>query len=203
MTSQQLNEQMRQQPDDELLARIRNRAEGWQYALSLLLRRHRGDLLGFCHARLGNRQDAEDAVQETIIRAYRGLPGFKGDSSFRTWIHAIAANQCHTLALRRSRHIMADYLHELIQLHEEALKNGSAIAHTDRIEQQVHEILEEIPEPNRDVLMLRFFRDLSLDEIAHTLGISLSATKMRLYRAQEQFAVRYQAGHEPLAIGSS
>lgn len=198
MSAQLREPQLQRESDDELLGRIRNRTAGWQSALSLLLHRYRGELLGYCHARLGNRHDAEDAIQETIIRAYRGLPGFKGDASFRTWIHSIAENQCRTLSVRRARHVMADHLRELVQLHETMRNQSSGI--TKQAEQRVHQVLEDIAPPYRDVLFLRFYRDLSLDEIARTLGISLSAAKMRLYRALDQFAAGYELATQSRSV---
>jgi RNA polymerase sigma-70 factor, ECF subfamily len=69
------------------------------------LERHRGELTAFCVARLGSRSEAEDAVQETMIRAWRGHERFRGQSSLRTWLYCIAANVCVDLSrspLRRA-----------------------------------------------------------------------------------------------------
>ncbi len=177
-----------QQGDDELVAIIQHRESGWQRALSVLLLRHHEGLLWHCQSRLGNKQDAEDAVQESILRAHRGMAGFKGDAAFRTWLHAIAEHQCNTLAVRRGRHLLADHLRERIVLHERLrLRQAPAVEHRQR----VHETLAGLPQASRDVLMLRFFNELSIEQIAHTLGIGLSAAKMRLYRALEQFAAEY------------
>ncbi len=174
--------------DASLVKLIHERAPAWQLALSVLLKRHHQALTNFCQNRLNNRQDAEDAVQETILRAYRSLHGFKGDAAFRTWLYAIAENQCRTLAVRRQRHVLSDHLRDMLAL-QKSLPQGEA---TRAVANQVSSTLKGMPEKSRDVLMLRFFRDLSIEQIAHTLGIGLSAAKMRLYRAQHQFAAEYQ-----------
>lgn len=156
---------------------------------SELARRHRPDLVRRCRARLGNTADAEEAVQESLLRAYRGLLRFRRDACVRTWLFAIADNQCNTLHVRRSRSALSDHLRALIALHEESYR---IFGHEGAFEQSsvVREVLAELPSPSRDVLMLRFYRDLSLEDIAVTLGIGLSAAKMRLYRAMAQFKAK-------------
>jgi len=183
--------------DAELVARIRSRGKGWERVFPVLIRRHHADLMQRCRARLSNVHDAEDAVQETVLRAYRALSGFKGESSFRTWLCTIADNQCNTLARQRMRFVLSDHLRELIAMADEGRQtDGSADEETTK---QVREILSRLPAPAREVLMLRFFRELSIEEIARTLGIGLSAAKMRLYRALEQFTDRYPEEHGTLA----
>ncbi len=156
---------------------------------SELARRHRPDLVRRCRARLGNMADAEEAVQESLLRAYRGLLRFRRDACLRTWLFAIADNQCNTLHARRSRSVLSDHLRASIALHEESYRN---LGHEGDFEQSsvVREVLAELPSPSRDVLMLRFYRDLSLEDIAVTLGVGLSAAKMRLYRAMSQFKAK-------------
>ncbi len=157
---------------------------------SELARRHRPDLLRRCRARLGNTADAEEAVQESLLRAYRGLLRFRRDACLRTWLFAIVDNQCNTLYVRRARSMLSDHLRALITLHEEPPRDPG----DEEVPEQhslVHEALAKLPNPSRDVLMLRFYRDLSLEEIAVTLGIGLSAAKMRLYRAMAEFKVKY------------
>jgi len=182
-------QQLLQRDDAGLIDWVRQRNPGWHAAASILLNRHRADVLRRCYHWLGNQQDAEDAVQESLLRAYRALPGFKGEASFRTWLFTIADNNCHRLAARRSRHVMSDHLRGIMELQEELRQHPHApdnpLAETARV------VLDRLPAPAREILVLRFFQDFSLEEIAQTLGIGLSATKMRLYRSLEQFKHRY------------
>ncbi len=80
-----------------------------------------------------------------MLRAYRGLSGFKGDASFRTWIRAIAENQCHTLAMRRKRHVLEDHVRELAYLHEAVVRPHSPPS--DTATQRVHKTFERIDGP--------------------------------------------------------
>ena len=89
--------------DKRLVARAQTGDAAARLAFAVLIERHHGPLLQRCRARLGNRQDAEDAVQETMLRAFRGLPGFRGEANVRTWLTAIADNQCASMAQRRAR----------------------------------------------------------------------------------------------------
>ena len=79
--------------EDTLLKRVRAGGTGWQYACSALLERHRGTLYRRCLQRLGNIQDAEDALQETMLRALLGIRAFEGRSGLCTWLFTIADNE--------------------------------------------------------------------------------------------------------------
>ncbi len=172
--------------DEQLVALFQARGAAAADAYGVLIHRHQPQLLRRCRVRLGNTSDAEEAVQETLLRVFRGLLRFRGDAAFRTWLFSVADNQCNTLHQRRSRQVMSEHVRALIVLHEamsyDTAGDGDAVA----IE-QVHELLSDLPSHAYDVLMLRFYGDLSLEDIAKTLGIGLSATKMRLYRALAQF----------------
>jgi len=175
--------------DQELLTRITTLQAGWRDLLSSLLQRHHRALLSRCYFYLKNQEDAEDAAQETELRVFRGIKNFRGESSFRTWMFSIADRQCYDIAHKRSRHIIDDHLYALIVLHEENLRK---INEPDERQTIVNTVLTRLPEQERDILVLRFYMDHTLQDISITLGLGLSATKMRLYRALDKFAVDLQ-----------
>ena len=182
-----------EQSDEVLLSLILEQSPGWRDLLAILLQRHRQSLLARCFLYLKNRPDAEDAAQETELRVFRAIQKFRQDSSFRTWLFAIADRQCHDLARKRARHVLNDHVRELIEIHEDSLRkvvDNSLDSHL------VSEVLSRIPRRERDILMLRFYVDLSLQDMANYLGIGLSATKMRLYRALELFGVRLEIARQ-------
>jgi RNA polymerase sigma-70 factor (ECF subfamily) len=79
-------------------------------AFERLVERHRGELFAHCYRMLGSVQDAEDAVQESLLGAWRGLAGFEGRSSLRAWLYRVATNACLRLASRRPRRMLSfDY----------------------------------------------------------------------------------------------
>lgn len=166
--------------DQELLKLVLRQQSSWRDQLSLLLQRHHSALVARCFAYLRNREDAEDAAQETELRAFRAIRNFRQDASFRTWLFAIGERQCHDLARKRARHVLTEHLRSLIEMHEENLANTLQSDETGRA---VSKVFTRLPRRERDVLMLRFYLDLPLQEISAYLGLGLSATKMRLYRA--------------------
>lgn len=176
--------------EEQLLDACKTQSQASAAAYTELVNRHQHALFKRCRTRLGNVADAEDALQETLIRAYRGLPGFRNESSFRTWLFSIADNQCNTLHVRRSRHVLTDHLQSLIELHHQLRAGTISDVNADQIE-QARDTLAQLPGQARDVLTLRFYYDLALEEIASTLGLGLSATKMRLYRAIGLFETRF------------
>lgn len=175
--------------DQALTSSIIKQQVGWRDMLSTLLQRHHRALLTRCYVYLKNREDAEDAAQETELRVFRAIKTFRGESSFRTWLFSIADRQCYDIAHKRSRHIIDDHLFALIEIHDEQVRK---ITKPDEHQTVVNTILTQLPERERDILVLRFYVDLSLQDISITLGLGLSATKMRLYRALEKFAVDLQ-----------
>jgi len=178
--------------DEELVALFQERGKKTAAAYAELVCRHHLDLSRRCHARLGNAADAEEAVQETLLRAFHGLLQYRREACFRTWLFSIGDNQCNTLLVRRSRHVLTDHMRALIELNDELRYNDESVEDVELVK-VVREILAELPCQAGDVLMLRFYRDLSVEDIASTLGIGLSAAKMRLYRAIAQFESRFPA----------
>ena len=166
--------------DQELLKLVLRQQSNWRDQLSLLLQRHHSALVARCYAYLRNREDAEDAAQEAELRAFRAIRNFRQDASFRTWLFAIGERQCHDLARKRARQVLTEHLRSLIVMHEDNLANS---LQADETGQVVSKVFTRLPRRERDVLMLRFYLDLSLQEISAYLGLGLSATKMRLYRA--------------------
>jgi RNA polymerase sigma-70 factor (ECF subfamily) len=178
--------------EQSMISSILAQSPGWRDLLSVLLSRHHESLLIRCHLYLRNRQDAEDAAQETELRVFRAIQSFRMDSSFRTWLFAIADRQCHDLARKRSRHMLGDQIRALIEIHEDSLVPEPGPGETRDL---VSAALTKLPRRERDILMLRFHADLSFQDMAGYLGIGLSATKMRFYRALELFGNRLQREH--------
>jgi RNA polymerase sigma-70 factor (ECF subfamily) len=182
-----MHSEIKQLEDRELLEMILEQQPNWRDLLSILIQRHHNSLQARCYAYLRNRHDAEDAAQETELRAFRAIRNFRRDASFRTWLFAIGARQCHDLARQRARHVLDEHIRSLIEIHEENLARAGR---ADESAAAVNKVLARLPRRERDVLMLRFYLDLPLQEMAGQLGLGLSATKMRLYRALESFSAQ-------------
>ncbi len=147
-------------------------------AYEALMRKYDGLLFSVCLRMLNNRADAEDACQDVMFKVFGTLPKFEGRSSFKTWMMRVATNTCLTLIdkNKRRREGRNRWTEETADEH---------VTYMSTAKYDVTTLLDSVKAEYREVLTLRFVADLSLQEIADTCEISLSAAKMRLYRATE------------------
>ncbi|HXF73177.1 MAG TPA: sigma-70 family RNA polymerase sigma factor [Actinomycetota bacterium] len=181
-----------------------------------LLERHRSELTAYCYRMLGSPFEAEDAVQETFLRAWRGLAGFEGRASLRTWLYRIATNVCFDLLRGRERRALpadlgppgtaADALGE--PLAEDAwvlpapdrllLPEDADPAEVVELRESVRlaflAALQRLPPRQRAVLILREVLGWRAVEVAGLLGTSVAAVNSALQRARAALA----ATREPL-----
>ncbi|TFG65574.1 MAG: sigma-70 family RNA polymerase sigma factor [Gemmatimonadales bacterium] len=173
-------------PDEELVRQCRTQLPYDTTAFGNIVERYESAVLMTCYRILGSLEDAEEVCQDVFMRVFHGLPGFRGDASFRTWIFRIARNTCASrgAGIERRRRLTDVY---------RALESASAVAPagTDSTRDRVQEILSRMAEPDREILGLRYAADLPIQDLADTLDLGLSATKMRLYRAQDRFKAAY------------
>ncbi|MEM8983316.1 MAG: sigma-70 family RNA polymerase sigma factor [Pseudomonadota bacterium] len=174
--------------DAELVRRAQRELPYRTVAYEQLMRRHERLLFGVCYRMLGNRADAEDAAQDVMVKVFNVLGRFEGRSSFKTWLMRVATNTCITQITRnkRRREISEQWLDE---------RGADQVTEISTTAYDVGKLLADVKPANREVLTLRYVADLSLQEIADSLEISLSAAKMRLYRATEELQERL--GDEP------
>jgi RNA polymerase sigma-70 factor (ECF subfamily) len=143
--------------------------------------------------RLGEyRAYADDVVQETWIRCHRFLDSFERGSAFTTWLIRIADNQCNTLIRKQMTYTDQEDVTEQL---EQSIYEEEQLAKAGDIAEPVSDTLEKLPDAMQDILTLRYERNLPLQSISDLLGITLSAAKMRLYRAQTQFEAYYRQSY--------
>jgi len=179
--------------DEQLIELSRQQLPAMAAAFTTLMRRYQSQIQRFCLRYLRQEDDAWEVCQDVFIRVFCHLSRFEGRASFRTWLYRIAHNQCNSLARKRRRysnHLDIDELADLLPAEQDSsLTDGD----NDSVE-LVAKALSELSTTDRDVLRLRYFQDQSLEQLAASQGIGLSAAKMRLYRAQERFNIIYQTG---------
>ena len=136
---------------------------------------------------VGNEQDAADVVQDSYLRAWRALPGFKGDSKLSTWLHAIVVNTSLSALQGRRRHA-TECLSELeaAQLADPRAVDPQRGAEQSELRQELLRAIRRLSASSREVIVLRELRGLSHTQIAKQLGISETASKVRLHRARAQ-----------------
>ncbi len=165
--------------DEQMYTRVR---AGDRAALVILVERYYGPLLKFLARMTGQTQSAEDLVQDTFIRilTFRGNP----PECFRPWIYQIARNlgrdTFRSAAVRRE----TDYLPDEDQGDEqmEDLLDTERLALQTSDRQQVNALLQRLPASQREVIVFRFYQELSLEEIATITGAPLGTIKSRLFR---------------------
>ena len=162
-------------------------------AFSELVKRYEGKVFRLAHHVTQNREDAEDVLQETFLKAYEHLDQFRGDSKFYTWIVRIAVNQA-LMKLRRRKSDNAVSLDETIDTGEDNIVREIAVwdenAEQRYSREEIRGILDSAVqslEPlYRSVFVLRDIEDLSTEETAEALDLSVPAVKSRLLRARLQ-----------------
>jgi RNA polymerase sigma-70 factor (ECF subfamily) len=167
--------------------------EGDTEAFAALVRRYEGKIFRLAQHVTQNREDAEDVLQETFMKAYEHLDQFKGDSKFYTWIVRIAVNQA-LMKLRRRRTDKSVSLDETIDTGEDTVVREIAAWGEDPEQQFSREELGQILDGAidgldpiyRSVFVLRDIDELSTEETAEALGLSVPAVKSRLLRARLQ-----------------
>ena len=164
--------------------------KGDQEAFAALVRLYEKRVLALTRRMCRNPADAEEAAQEAFLAAWQGLPFFRGDASFSTWLYRLASNACVDLLRREGRHQAAagPSLND-----EEApldVADGTPgpqeAAERRELREQIEEGLRALTPEHRQVLLLREMHQLSYDEIAQTLDVDVGTVKSRINRGRKQ-----------------
>jgi RNA polymerase sigma-70 factor (ECF subfamily) len=174
------------EPSDAVLARLA--AGGDDRAFAELVRRHAPRVRALCSATLRNEAEAEDASQESFLKAHRALGRFSGEASFGTWLHRIAVNHCLDLlraaGRRRSESLDALFEADAAVLGSVLSEPSSAQALEDR--DTVQRLLSRLNPEQRLALTLREAEGLSYEEISTAMSCSIDSVKARLKRARAE-----------------
>ncbi len=165
-------------------------------AFDALVNRYESRIFRSALRYLGCQMDAEDVTQDVFVKAYWGLPNFRGNASFKTWIYQILRNECmNRFASRKKTQRIEESVSNFVLTNQQSMNDEeSALILNDQIQHS----LQTLSVQDREIIILRFISDLSLAEIAQTLDVSLSATKMRFYRALQRFEDEYKKNEQPI-----
>lgn len=167
--------------------------EGDAEAYGQLVRRYQGKIFRLAQHITQNREDAEDVLQETFLKAYEHLDQFQGNSKFYTWIVRIAVNQA-LMKLRRRKNDKSVSMDDAIDTGEDTIvreiaawdENPEERLSREEIGGILDSAVESLETPYRSVFVLRDIEELSTEETAEALGLSVPAVKSRLLRARLQ-----------------
>ena len=152
---------------------------GDRSAFDPIVDRYRRQIYNVCFRFTGSHADASDLAQDTFIRAYRGLRGFRGQSALGTWLYRIAVNVCLNRTASnapREESLRPEHLEGAIEPPDRRLLRE------ERAE-RVRAAIARLPNKQRAALILRVYHDLRHDEIARVLGSSVGAVKANFFHA--------------------
>jgi RNA polymerase sigma-70 factor (ECF subfamily) len=177
------------------LTLLQHAARGDEAAFERLMSRHEGAVHRFIRTLTPDTTSAEDALQETFLAAWRGASGFRGEASVRSWLFTIAR---HAAYRQGRRHVGEPGPDDQTPLDELGVQAGWGQDDPERAtaRREEHDAIERalaalMPEDRR-VLVLRDLEQLSGEETAAILGLTLPALKSRLHRARLRFAARFR-----------
>ena len=191
-------------PDEELLRAVRASPEGDLRAFEKLVGLYQKRILADCRYLTHDKSNSEDLAQEVFVKAFFGLRSFEGRSSFRHWLQRIKVHHCLNHVKKRGGKealiIDENAVESFEQLHVPPEADREIESAEDR--KRIDDVLNAMPATLRVPLIMRDMDELSYEEISTSLGVGLSAVKMRIKRARERFR-RLYAGERELAGGQS
>jgi RNA polymerase sigma-70 factor (ECF subfamily) len=184
--------------DHDLVNRFKN---GDPSAFDEMVTRYWDRIYAMVHQLLRNQQDAEEVTQDAFIRAHRGLVNFRGDSAFSTWLYQIATNLARNRYWywwRRKRDksvsfdapISADNDTTLADIIPAEVETPGDITVTSEFVARIGKGMDKLSGKHREILTLRNVKNLSYEEIAEILGISVGTVKSRIARARESLRAK-------------
>jgi RNA polymerase sigma-70 factor (ECF subfamily) len=164
---------------------------GEQKAFDALVCKYRERVMTLSMRYTRNHADAEDAVQNTFLKAYAGLPHFRGDASFYSWLHRIAINSAKTVLSLRTRDASVfrfdngnEEVHETPEVLKE-LDTPEELALTEEIRNAVNSAVEGLGEAQRIAIILRVLKGLSYSQMAAAMSCPVGTVRSRVFRARE------------------
>ena len=153
-------------------------------AFDLLVERHRRSVYQLCYRFVGNHEDASDLSQDVFLRAYRGLRGFRGQSSIATWLYRIGVNVCLNRVSAKTT-TLGKVTEPIADRQFEDSKSESATDRVLRDERaaRVRAAIARLPRTQRATLILRTYNEMSHQEIATVLGSTVGAVKANFFHA--------------------
>jgi RNA polymerase sigma-70 factor (ECF subfamily) len=187
--------------NDQEAALVRLAQQGDADAFSGLLDMYQRPVFNLCYRMLGDPAEAEDAAQETFLRAYRSLNKYDNSRSFATWLLSIAAHYCIDQARRRRMSFVSIDdtpgldVPDLAPLPESALTRRQELA-------RIHAMLDKLGLLDRAAVVMYYWYECSYEEIAEALSLTVSAVKSRLHRARRDMAEHWLSHNDTTPLSA-
>ena len=168
-------------------------AKGDAAAFDCLFLKYQDYVYNICLGVVGNPEDARDCTQETFLKVYKNAKEFRGQSALSTWIYRIAVNQCLGSLRKKPKSPVASLDDENCKELPDTAPPPWVNAERKAEEQEIREIMEGLTPDYKAVLVLRYYQELSYEEMMQVLGWNLAVVKVKLHRARQAFAKQYAA----------
>jgi RNA polymerase sigma-70 factor (ECF subfamily) len=170
-------------------------------SFAILVDRYKDMVIALSFRILQNREEAEEAAQDTFVKIYKSLSRFKGDSKFSTWLYKVTYNTCIDRLKNKKRNLLLVYPeyfeeNELVSL----INVLDTIEETER-RLMIKYCLDLLPAEESFLLTLYYFGEHSLKEISMIVGINENNLKIKLFRSRKKLAAIFKAKLEPQLIG--
>jgi len=170
--------------------------QGSDEAFTMLVEEHQTHVYNLCYRMLGEPEAAEDAAQESFLRAYQNLRRYDRNRPFATWLLSIAAHYCIDRLRRRKLSVFSlDEENDegvTFEIADPASPNPEAESVKREERDRLHILLKDLDATDRAAIILRYWNDYSEIEIAESLNLTVSAVKSRLHRARRALAGMWQ-----------
>ena len=200
--------------------------EGDEQAFRQIVESHRAQLHAHCYRMLGSVHDADDALQDTLLRAWRGLPGFDGRSLLRTWLYSVATNVCRDAIAQRPKRLLPNgygpataergelgeppvesvwiepYPDDALGLEAGSAAPDARYEQREALELAFIAALQHLPGTQRAVLILREVLGFSAREVAESLDTTVPSVNSALQRARKSVAERLPARSQQATLRS-
>jgi len=181
--------------DEELVARSKT---GDIDSFNQLVKRWERPIFALAYRTLGREEDARDVTQETFLRAFRALSGFKGDAKFSSWLYRIALNLCRDW-IRKERRAPIVAVPEGVDVEHLAAERGPVetvedLAARAELSREVARAMDYLPSEQRQAIILKEYHGLTFQEIADLMRCPLSTVKTRVYQGLS--TLRKQLGEQ-------
>ncbi|HRF61984.1 MAG TPA: RNA polymerase sigma factor RpoE [Candidatus Competibacter sp.] len=179
--------------DRDLVQRVQ---KGDKSAFDLLVRKYQYKIIKLISRYVHDPNEALDVSQEAFLKAYRALPGFRGESAFYTWLYRIAINTAKNYLVAQSRRPPGSDIdaQEAEQYEGQSFlkeyETPERLLLKDEIAATVFKVIEELPEDLRTAITLRELEGMSYEEIAQTMGCPIGTVRSRIFRARESIDVK-------------
>lgn len=182
---------------------VESARHGDKQAFGLLVQAYERPIFNLTYRMLGNAEEAEDAAQETFLRAYSRLKQYDPAMKFSTWLFSIANHHCiDRLRKRRMTYISIDD-NPVLENMESELPRPEHQAVDGEEAASIQALVAQLDPDYRTPLVLRYWEELSYEEIAASLDMTVAAVKSRLFRARQQLMALYQKQQTASATPSS